>query len=166
MAVDFARRALRTADDDPGVLGRAAMVLGRFGKTLMPLWLWSTALSRSIRALPMAGIGVAGCVCLPVSQTWRYSISTPRCVSIRAVNGAPIWPGLARLSSSRVGLMRRRRHCVYRSKRFQRSRGPIELWQPATGIWAGLTKRNRSSSGWCPSPRSCADYESVWEPGV
>ena len=34
MAVDFARRALRAAPDDPGVLGRAAMVLGRFGEDI------------------------------------------------------------------------------------------------------------------------------------
>jgi adenylate cyclase len=30
-AIDLAREALRTGADDPGVLGRAAMVLGRFG---------------------------------------------------------------------------------------------------------------------------------------
>jgi len=34
MAVDLARRALRAAPDDPGVLGRAAMVLGRFGEDI------------------------------------------------------------------------------------------------------------------------------------
>jgi adenylate cyclase len=34
MAVDLARRALRAAADDPGVLGRAAMVLGRFGEDI------------------------------------------------------------------------------------------------------------------------------------
>jgi adenylate cyclase len=34
MAVDFARRALNTAADDPGVLGRAAMALGRFGEDI------------------------------------------------------------------------------------------------------------------------------------
>ena len=34
MAVDLARRALRSAPDDPGVLGRAAMVLGRFGEDI------------------------------------------------------------------------------------------------------------------------------------
>ena len=33
-AVDLAREALRAAADDPGVLGRAAMVLGRFGEDL------------------------------------------------------------------------------------------------------------------------------------
>jgi adenylate cyclase len=33
-AVDLARRALRTGTDDPGVLGRAAVVLGRFGEDI------------------------------------------------------------------------------------------------------------------------------------
>jgi uroporphyrinogen-III synthase len=33
-AVDLAREALRAAADDPGVLGRAAMVLGRFGEDI------------------------------------------------------------------------------------------------------------------------------------
>jgi adenylate cyclase len=33
-AIDFARQALAAAADDPGVLGRAAMVLGRFGEDL------------------------------------------------------------------------------------------------------------------------------------
>jgi TolB-like protein/class 3 adenylate cyclase len=33
-AIDFARRALRAAADDPGVLGRAAMVLRRFGEDI------------------------------------------------------------------------------------------------------------------------------------
>jgi tetratricopeptide (TPR) repeat protein len=34
MAVDLARRALRAAADDPGVLGRAALVLGHFGEDI------------------------------------------------------------------------------------------------------------------------------------
>ena len=62
---------------------------GALAKTSMPLWPWSIARSRSIRALPMAGIGVVGCVCSPVRQTWRYGISRPRCVLIRAVKGLP-----------------------------------------------------------------------------
>jgi len=33
-AIDLAREALRVAADDPGVLGRAAMVLGRFGEDI------------------------------------------------------------------------------------------------------------------------------------
>jgi len=33
-AVDLAREALRVADDDPGVLGRAAIVLARFGEDI------------------------------------------------------------------------------------------------------------------------------------
>jgi len=35
-AIELSRRAVGLAPDDPGVLGRAAMVLGRFGRTLMP----------------------------------------------------------------------------------------------------------------------------------
>ena len=33
-AIDLARQALRTGGDDPGVLGRAAIVLGRFGEDI------------------------------------------------------------------------------------------------------------------------------------
>ena len=44
-AVDLAREALSVAADDPGVLGRAAMVLGRFGEDI------ATALAMIDRAL-------------------------------------------------------------------------------------------------------------------
>ena len=37
-AVDLAREALSVAADDPGVLGRAAMVLGRSARISIPLW--------------------------------------------------------------------------------------------------------------------------------
>ena len=44
-AIDLAREALSVAADDPGVLGRAAMVLGRFGEDI------ATALAMIDRAL-------------------------------------------------------------------------------------------------------------------
>ena len=46
-AVDLSRRALQAAADDPGILGRAAMVLGRFGENL------DTALALIDRALAL-----------------------------------------------------------------------------------------------------------------
>ena len=46
-AVDLAREALRTSADDPGVLGRAAIVLGRFGEDI------DAALSLIDRALAL-----------------------------------------------------------------------------------------------------------------
>ena len=46
-AVDLARQALRTGSDDPGVLGRAAVVLGRFGEDI------DTALALIDRALAL-----------------------------------------------------------------------------------------------------------------
>jgi TolB-like protein len=50
MAVDLARRALRVGADDPRVLGRAAMVLGRYGDGLdaaLALIDWALALNPS-----------------------------------------------------------------------------------------------------------------------
>jgi class 3 adenylate cyclase len=70
-----------------------------------------------------------------------------------AIKEGSIWPASARLVSSRVGSIGRCRHCVYRSRRFRRSRLPIALWWRATRIWTGSRRRNRSSNAWHPSPR-------------
>jgi adenylate cyclase len=57
-AIDLAREALSVAADDPGVLGRAAMVLGRFGEDI------ATALAMIDRALVLNPSFAAG---------WLYS---------------------------------------------------------------------------------------------
>jgi len=149
-AVDLARQALGIGADDPGVLGRAAIVLGRFGEDI------NAALALIDRALALnpsfasAGIGAAGCGYSPVRRSWRSSTSRSRCVSIPAVRGASIWPGSAPLISSAIASRMPWRCCGFPSKRLRPSRQPTALWQPATRIWVGSTKPEKSSSGWRP----------------
>src|SRR5262249_17785762 len=94
-------------------------------------------------------------------------ISRPRCVSIPAVREASTWLGSAWLISSIIGSRMRWRHYGSPLRRFPRSHPHIGRWPPATRIWVGSMKRDRSSSGWHHSRLwSCPPAQTVRPPGA
>jgi len=102
-AIDLAREALGVAADDPGVLGRAAMVLGRFGEGI------DTALAMIDRALvlnPSFALGWfwSGWLRLFAGQAdvAMQHFETSMRLNPRG-QGATIWAGSAWLISSIAG---------------------------------------------------------------
>ena len=79
-AVEFTRKALQVTDNDPGVLGNAAIVLAEFGEDIgVPMALVDRARLRSTRATPGAGMRAASSGCGPVNPMLRSRTSRPRC---------------------------------------------------------------------------------------
>ena len=82
-AVALAERALAVADDDPGVLTNAALVLGRTGEDINTIAL----IDRSLALNPSSARGCMAVVLsayTPVSTMQRSSTWRGRCGSVRA----------------------------------------------------------------------------------
>jgi adenylate cyclase len=145
--IDFARRALEVAGDDPGTLANAAQVLAYFGEdigTMMVL------VDRALSFNPNYARGwhISGTLRLwPANRTSRSSTWRSRCASVPApasANRSLRWAGrISSLDASR----RQNRSCSSQSRRIQASRIRIFLSLPATPIWDGSTTPEKSSRG-------------------
>ena len=84
-SVDFARRALQVADDDPGTLANAALALAYFGEDIGAMMV---LVDRALALNPSFARGwyIGGILrLLPASLSEQSSVSRLRCVSVRAV---------------------------------------------------------------------------------
>ena len=146
-AVDLAREALRAAADDPGVLGRAAMVLGRFGEDI------DAALALIDRALvlnPSFAYGwywsgwlhlFAGQAELAIEHFETSMRLNPRGQRGFHLTGVGIAHFVSHWFEDALAALR------ISLEEVPAFSPHIARWQPATHTWAASTKRDPSSSG-------------------
>jgi hypothetical protein len=82
--IDFGRRAVEVAGDDPGVLADAAMALAVLGEDLDAMIALADRALASIRALRAAGTSAAFSGCEPARRISRSSTERWPCASARA----------------------------------------------------------------------------------
>jgi TolB-like protein len=144
-SIDFARRALQVAGDDPGILANAAQVLAVWGEDIDAM---ITLIDRALALNPSYARGwlVSGIARLFAGEAHIAveHVETSMRLSPRARVGTSL---LAIGSAS----MRQRRSYCSRSKRIQASQCRINFLPPVTRIWVGSTKREESLRDCTPS---------------
>ena len=123
----------------------------------------SEQLAREVQLL-LYGFGIPATVASKWNETYqrdywtvtvnpisRWSILQPTCASARVNAWRLICLQSAKPISSVAASTRRRRACSRRSNGLRAFRKPIASSLPAMRIWAGSTKRERSSGGCAPS---------------
>ena len=152
--VDFARRALEVAGDDPGILGNAALALAYFGEDIGATM---ALVDRALGLNPNYARGwyISGLLRLYAGQpdTAIEHVEASLRLSPRARVGSSLSViGAADFLSRRFD--QAVRNYSSRSRRIQASRNRIALSPPATRIWGSWTRRKMSSSACAPSPVS------------
>ena len=135
--IDFARRALEVAGDDPGVLANAADAASYFGEDLGAMM---ALVDRALALNPSFARGwhVAGVLRLRAGQpdlAIEYGEASLR-FSPRARVGSTFYMMGPPISSAGASI-RRRRSFFSRCKKIRASRSRTAFSPPATPIWAG-----------------------------
>jgi adenylate cyclase len=142
---DFARRALKVAAEDPGVLVNAALPLAYFGENIGAM---IALVDRALALNPSFAHGwfingvlhLWGANLMPQSTTAR-----PRCASAPApASGSPSVSSAARISLLGASI-RRCQSCFSPSKMTRATTSRIAISLPAIRIWAGSETRELSS---------------------
>ena len=155
--IDLARQALQAAENDPGILANAALVLARFGEDIGAM---IGLVDRALALNPSFARGwfysgflrnYAGEHDLAIEHLEISLRLSPRELTVYHVFAIGAW----RISSN-VGLIKRCRSCSWPFKTIPAFPPHTAFSQPAMPIWGTSTKRARSSTSCAPSHlRSC-----------
>ena len=151
--VDFARRALEVAGDDPAVLANAAVALAWFGEDIGAL---IAVIDRALVLNPSFARGwrISGML-----RNWAgqpdIAIAHSE-TSLRLNPRTQVGPLYFNIGIAHRASMKQYRSCSSRSRRVRTSQPDIAGSPRATPIWAASTKRALSSRSCARSPlRSC-----------
>ena len=153
--VDFARRALEVAGDDPGILANAAFALAYFGEDIGAMM---ALVDRALALNPSFARGwhVSGVLRLWAGQPdiAIEHVETALRLSPRARIGASFMHDRRRAFLQLGASMRRVPKLLLAIQEDPSYPHPYRFSPPATRIWVGSTRRERSSRGCAPSPLS------------